>query len=191
MQNSDSKKLSIFEYYTPEKNVSQILPELSNLENELSNDDIKINMETINIFSLISILGKILEDNNIIIKLQLNEDNINIISMILKNHPDILNNISDDISKIINDKVIDISDIPEIILLLKDSVNLYSSLHDLKLTKEQIINFIKNIVILIIESDEIKINESNKSLIINLINISVKLLESEINLKKTFTCKCF
>ena len=225
MQNSESRKLSIFEYYTSETNTSEIntseintsetntseintlhvlSEQIFNLEdknkesisnevitNEVSNTDIKINVETINIFNLISIIEKILKDNNLIIKLQLSEDSINIINTILKNHPNILNNISDDICKIINDKIIDIYDIPEIILLIKDSINLYSSLNDLKLTKEQIINFIKNIVILIIESDEIKINEDNKNLIINLINMSVKLLESEINFKKTLFCKCF
>ena len=101
-----------------------------------------------------------------------------------------MKNIYKDIKKITEDKAITLNDIPEIILLCKDIFNLYSESNKIKLTKIEIIEFIKNIVLFILfKSDLVKINDSDKELIINLINLSIKLLETKINLRKTCVLK--
>ena len=137
-----------------------------------------------------NLIQKFIEDKDFINKINLNQKNLNVISFIFKNHPEILKNIYKDIKKITEDKAITLNDIPEIILLCKDIFNLYSESNKIKLTKIEIIEFIKNIVLFILfKSDLVKINDSDKELIINLINLSIKLLETKINLRKTCVLK--
>ena len=137
-----------------------------------------------------NLIQKFIEDKDFINKINLNQKNLNVISFIFKNHPEILKNIYKDIKKITEDKAITLNDIPEIILLCKDIFNLYSESNKIKLTKIEIIEFIKNIVIFILfKSDLVKMNDSDKELILNLINLSIKLLETKINLRKTCVLK--
>ena len=137
-----------------------------------------------------NLIQKFIEDKDFINKINLNQKNLNVISFIFKNHPEILKNIYKNIKKITEDKAITLNDIPEIILLCKDIFNLYSESNKIKLTKIEIIEFIKNIVIFILfKSDLVKMNDSDKDLILNLINLSIKLLETKINVKKTCVLK--
>ena len=139
------------------------------------------------------LLSGLLKNNEIIDKLHLDQESINIINDILKNHPSILDNITNDLTKILNDGEINSNDIPSIILLLKDSYNLYVSTKELKITQKQVLEFIKNTMIILIESNILKTNEENKVMIVMLINTSICLLESQINLNKTVNCSfnCF
>ena len=138
---------------------------------------------------LSDLLKTLIKDSDLINKIQIDANILSIINMIIQNHPEVLNNISNDISIIISDGNINIADIPQIILLIKDSYNLVGSAKNLKITKKNIIDFIKYTMIILIESDFIKCD--NKDLIISLINLSINLLESEVNLDKKIICKCF
>lgn len=138
---------------------------------------------------LSDLLKTLIKDTDLINKIQIDTNILSIINMIIQNHPEVLNNISNDISIIISDGNINMADIPQIILLIKDSYNLVGSAKNLKITKKNIIDFIKYTMIILIESNFIKCD--NKDLIISLINLSINLLESEVNLDKKIICKCF
>ena len=135
------------------------------------------------------LLAKITNNKDFLLSINLTETEINIINLILNNHPELLNNICNDISNIVKDKVININDIPRIILLLKNVINLYSTTKNLKIKKNDIIDFIKNILIILINSDIIKIDSEDKVLINNLIVLSVQLLETNVNVN--FNKFCF
>ena len=128
------------------------------------------------------LLAKITNNKDFLLSINLTETEINIINLILSNHPELLNNICNDISDIVKDKVINMNDIPRIILLLKNVINLYSTTKNLKIKKNDIIDFIKNILIILINSDIIKIDSEDKVLINNLIILSVQLLETNVNI---------
>lgn len=131
------------------------------------------------------ILNKLLEkinDKNFMIKIKLNDSELNIINVILKNHPKILDEICLNVSTIIKDKILDTNDIPSIILLCKNIFNVYVSSNKIKLTKKEIVDFIKNIVIILVESEIV--NTNDKALILAMINLSIQLLETKIDLKK-------
>lgn len=153
--------------------------------NESKND---VENKVVNEF-LTLLIKKISEDKQFIDTINLDKKSLDVIYFIFNRHPKILENICNDIKNITNDKVISVNDIPSIILLCKDIFNLYSESNNIKLTKIEIIDFIKNLLIILIKSDLIKINDNEKELIIDLINLSIKLLETKINLRKTCVLK--
>jgi hypothetical protein len=122
--------------------------------------------------------------------IKLNEESINVLQLILTKYPKLLDDMSIHIKLIISDNIINSKDIPEILLLISDLLNVnVSQLNKLKLTRSQVINFIKDIFIILIQSDIIKTgSDENKTLCLNLLDISIKLLETKINVKKVITC---
>ena len=154
-------------------------------ENEISVNSTTAPLETT---ILNQLLAKITNNKDFLVSINLTENEINIINLILKNHPELLNNICNDIYDIVKDNVINVNDIPRIILLLKDVINLYSTKNNLKIKKNDIIDFIKNLLIILINSDIIKIDSEDKILINNLIILSVQLLETNINIKLNKFC---
>ena len=154
-------------------------------ENETSVNSTTAPLETT---ILNQLLAKITNNKDFLVSINLTENEINIINLILKNHPELLNNICNDIYDIVKDNVINVNDIPRIILLLKDVINLYSTKNNLKIKKNDIIDFIKNLLIILINSDIIKIDSEDKILINNLIILSVQLLETNINIKLNKFC---
>ena len=174
-------------------------PELNNKNqdvnqdaNQDANQDVNELITITEKIILTKVLEEILQNKDIVSKLNLNQQNIDLINLILKNHPKILDELSNDINKIMKDGTINADDIPNIVLLFNDIFNLYIPISNLKLTKEQIMQFIKNVLIILVESNTIHINDNDKKLIVNLIIVSIKLLESQINFKKTcILCSCF
>jgi hypothetical protein len=157
-------------------------------ENETSVNSVNSATMPLETTILNQLLAKITNNKDFLVSINLTENEINIINLILKNHPELLNNICNDIYDIVKDNVINVNDIPRIILLLKDVINLYSTKNNLKIKKNDIIDFIKNILIILINSDIIKIDSENKILINNLIILSVQLLETNINIKLNKFC---
>ena len=102
------------------------------------------------------LIQKISQDKEFMNIINLDQKSLDVINLILKNHPKILENICNDIKNITQDKEISINDIPSIILLCKDIFNLYSESKKIKLTKIQIIEFIKNIIVILVKSNLIK-----------------------------------
>ena len=96
------------------------------------------------------------------------------------------------IKKIVSDQVINSADIPEIILLVQDMLNSHvGEINKLKVTREQVITMIKNIFIILIESDVIKTSSESKLACLTLLDLSIKLLESKVNVQKVIRCKLF
>jgi len=123
-------------------------------------------------------------------KINLNEESIRIINLIIGSNTNIFDDLDKNIKDIIADRVLDINDIPSIILSITDIINLSSTkLNKLKITRYQVINFIKDILKILIELDTIKV--SDKVLVEKLIDLSIKLLSSKINVKKVVTCFIF
>ena len=79
------------------------------------------------------------------------------------------------------------------LLLMTDVLNTNTSeLNKLKLTRKQVINFVKDIFIILIQSNIIKtFSKENKDIIISLLDISIKLLEAKVNVKKVINCFSF
>ena len=97
------------------------------------------------------------------------------------------------------DNIIDIKDVPTIIILIKDIykkfiITNHFSNHIKNITIEDSIDFIKNILFILIELEELKVK--NKDDVIFMINISIELLTTTIDiqeslfhkLKKCFNC---
>jgi len=122
--------------------------------------------------------------------IKLNEESINVLQLILTKYPKLLDDMGVHIKLIISDNIINSKDIPEILLLISDLLNVnVTQLNKLKITRSQVINFIKDIFIILIQSDIIKTgSDENKNLCLNLLDISIKLLETKINVKKVITC---
>jgi hypothetical protein len=98
-----------------------------------------------------------------------------------------LENILIDIKKIIEDKKIDLHDIPMIIKLITDVYHndaIKINMSDPK----NIIGFIKYTITILINSQYIDLSSVEKKVIINIVDISLNLLS--INLKTTNTKSC-
>jgi hypothetical protein len=130
-----------------------------------------------------------LSNKDIIKKINLNDESIKVITLILGSNTTIFDDISQHIKYVIDDKVIDVNDIPPLILIIKDIININTNtaqINKLKLTREQIIIFIKNILFILIESETIKVKD--KEIVKQLIELSVQLLSTKINVQKVVTC---
>jgi hypothetical protein len=126
-------------------------------------------------------------DKEFIQKIKLNEESIKVINLILGSNTTIFNDLSKHIKDVISDKVIDINDIPSIILIIKDIVNINTKqINKLKLTREQVITFIKNVLFILIESETIKVKD--KQTVEQLIDLSVQLLSTKINVQRVVRC---
>jgi hypothetical protein len=123
------------------------------------------------------------------VQVKLNPDALAILYLVLSKCPQVINSIGIHIKKIMSDKVINSSDIPEIILLVQDVLNTnVSELNKIKVTRGQVIQMIKNIFIILIESNEIKTTPETKDNCLILLDLSIKLLESKVNVQKVIKC---
>jgi hypothetical protein len=144
--------------------------------------------------------------SKLFVQLNFNQDALNILNLVLSKCPQVINSIgihfkkiiSDqvidlfDIPEIISDQVIDLFDIPEIILLVQDVLNTnVSEFNKIKVTRDQVIQMIKNIFIILIESNEIKTSPEIKQSCLILLDLSIKLLESKVNVQKVIKCRLF
>ena len=144
-------------------------------------------------FNLTTFITNIIKDLSFNESIKLNNDSTTVIELILTKYPKLLDDMGTHLNKIINDNIINNKDIPEMLLLMTDVLNANTSeLNKLKLTRKQVINFVKDIFIILIESNIIKtFSKENKDIIISLLDISIKLLESKVNVKKVINCFFF
>lgn len=120
-------------------------------------------------------------------KIKLNEESIKVINLILKSNTTIFKDLSSHIKNVIADKVIDVNDVPSIILIIKDIINVNTKqINKLKLTREQIILFMKNVLLILIETETIKVK--NKETVTQLIELSVQLLSTKVNVQRVVKC---
>jgi len=133
-----------------------------------------------------------IKDTGFVFDLGLTSNDVYVIQLLMKQQPHIFGDIGKQISAIVSDGNIDLSDIPQLVLLMKDIMNLKSiHLSNLNITIEDLIDFIENILIILLESEIIKTND--RALYENMLKSSVALLESSIQLNQnieTVTCGC-
>jgi len=162
----------------------------------MSSQDISLNMSSVSVianeFSLVTLLQSKLANAEFVIKTKINEDGLRVLNLVLSKCPISINSMGMHIKKIVSDQVINSKDIPEIILLVQEVLNTnVKELNKLKVTREEVIALVKNIFVILIESNEIKTTPENKQTCLDLVDLSIKLLESKVNVQKVIRCKFF
>jgi hypothetical protein len=158
----------------------------------MSINDISLNNLSTNEFNLTKFMTNCIKDLTFGETYNLNSDSVMVIYLILSKYPKLLDDMNVHLKNIISDSVINNKDLPEMLLLMSEVLNTNTSeLNKLKLTRKQVINFVKDVLIILIESKKIKINSTEKDVVLSLLDISIKLLESKINVKKVVSCFSF
>ena len=162
----------------------------------MSSQDISLIMSSVSVianeFSLVTLLQSKLANAEFVIKTKINEDGLRVLNLVLSKCPISINSMGMHIKKIVSDQVINSKDIPEIILLVQEVLNTnVKELNKLKVTREEVIALVKNIFVILIESNEIKTTPENKQTCLDLVDLSIKLLESKVNVQKVIRCKFF
>ena len=153
-----------------------------------------------NVLDLVKILGELLDAKSTIddlkLELKLKDSNIEFIQFILNSFPDCLKEISTGLDDVLEDGKLDISDVPTIVNMVKSIMNNSSKTMKKvrKITVEELIDFIKNIIEILIHKDIIKVE--NKEKVFKLISVSVELLTTSVDvsnsiydyLKRLFKC---
>ena len=103
--------------------------------------------------------------------------------MLLKNSPKIFDDFGKNITSIMNDGILDVSDMPSVILLLKDFLNLNLQNNIRDLTIQDSVQFIKDLLLLLIEEKYIKVND--RKTVEKIIDTSIELLSSSINVNSS------
>ena len=139
---------------------------------------------------IVGLLIKLLssEENvkNLKANIKITDKSVEFIRLLLNNSPEVFKTIEKDINAVIVDGVLDIADLPSVILLVKDVLNLnLDSINSgvKNLTVQDSIQFIKDLLLILIEEDYITIND--KKTVEKLIDACIELLSSTINVKTT------
>jgi len=142
--------------------------------------------------TFVKLLQSKLSNSEFAIKVNLHPDGLAVLNLVLSKCPEVINSMGTHVKKIMSDKVINSSDIPEIILLIQDVLNAHTNmLNKIKVTRGEVIQMVKNIFIILIESNEIKTSVETKQACLILLDLSIKLLESKVNVQKVIKCRLF
>ncbi len=164
-------------------------------------EDVKIEeVKQKKLMNLSTILGGLLLEESklseVRVKLNLRPEYLILLKRICELSPELLDEIDDSIADIVADKVIDSSDVPKLIVLVKNVYKNFSDSKKLKsignITLEDSINFIKNLILLLIELDHIKVNDKDN--IVLIIDLCVDLLTTSIDVSDSLIDKikgCF
>ena len=115
--------------------------------------------------------------------LNIDKETVELIKKILDKSPKLFENISNRLDEILLDNVLNTDDVPVLVKLIKDILNLsIPDLSDIELTVEKLINLVKKLLELLINKDYIKVE--NKEKVFTLISISFELLSSSVNIKQ-------
>ena len=130
------------------------------------------------------------------VDLNLSTQFLDFLSKITESYPELLNEIEKSLTDIVSDKVIDSNDIPKLVVLIK---NVYKNFNDsnnfkklFKITIEDSINFIKNILLILIELEHINVKDKDSVIII--IDLCIDLLTTSVDVTETLISKfksCF
>ena len=171
------------------------------MENNLSlNTSNIINLEEISCLTSYDIFLEFIKNNELFDKL-LNTYKIDLTPLQVSTIKNILsssninenfNNLIRNINQIFSDNKIDLHDIPIIIKIVNENFNFKDQNIIMNITKDDIINIIKIIILILQETKIIIINNVDLLFILKIINSSLYLLDLniEINTKK-FNCFCF
>lgn len=134
--------------------------------------------------------------NEVKLKLNLDNEYLDLLRKISDMFPVLFQEIDESISEIVSDKVIDSNDVPRLMVLIKNVYKKFSDSKKLnsikKITIEDSINFIKNLLLILIELEHIKVKD--KENVILIIDLCIDLLTSSIDVSSTIIDKlkeCF
>lgn len=152
-------------------------------------DEVKLE-EKSNLLNLSNLIAQLLINetklNELKINLKLEPTFLDLLKKINELLPELLGDIDTSISEIVKDKVIDSKDVPRLIVLIKDVYKNFTDSKKLKvidnITLEDSINFIKNLLLMLIELEYIKVNDKENVLLI--IDLCVDLLTTSIDIKE-------
>ena len=199
----ESKPVEI-EHKADEPVVAESKEEEPLLEERKDNEPITEQSIELTIEDKKRVMGKLLADflidktkvDKLKVDLNLNNNFLNFLGKITESYPELLDDIEKSLDDIISDKVIDSNDIPKLIVLLK---NVYKNFNDsnnfkklFNVTIEDSINFIKNIILILIELDHIKVKD--KANVVIIIDLCIDLLTTSIDVTETLISKlknCF
>lgn len=123
------------------------------------------------------------------VHLNLDSKTIEIINLILNQYPELFGNINDSVKSIMDDNKLDVNDIPALVLMIKDVINIDKNiLEKLYITRSDAILVLEGVLIILIDENVIK-TDGNKDSVKNLLKLSVKILEAGIELKTTIKKK--
>ena len=111
-----------------------------------------------------------------------------VLKRVLVDCPILIDNIDVHIKAIVSDNIIDAKDIPQIILMLKEVINV--NIKDLKaisLTRQEAVTLIETIIFILLDLNVIKCG-NNKDELMVLLKLSVQLLDSSIDLSNSINC---
>ena len=139
---------------------------------------------------IIGLLNKLLNNeesvNALKTSIKITDKSIEFIRIMVNNNPEVFKIIEKDINEVIIDGILDLADLPSLILLVKDVLNLNMDAikESIKnLTIHDSIQFIKDLLLILIEEDYIFVYD--KTNIEKSICIYIELLSSTINIIKT------
>ena len=149
--------------------------------------------ESVSNLDLVVILGELFgvesKINELKLELKLKDSNIEFIKFIISNFPECLKEISNNLSIVLEDGKLDVSDVPILINMVKSIVNNTSkSIKKVKsVTIDQLVDFIRNVIEILIHKDYIKVD--NKDKVFKLIFVSVELLNTSVDASQSiFDC---
>ncbi len=149
--------------------------------------------ERVSNLDLVVILGELFgvesKINELKLELKLKDSNIEFIKFIISNFPECLKEISNNLSIVLEDGKLDVSDVPILINMVKSIVNNTSkSIKKVKsVTIDQLVDFIRNVIEILIHKDYIKVD--NKDKVFKLIFVSVELLNTSVDASQSiFDC---
>ena len=139
--------------------------------------------------TIVSLLKILLADSNISniqTHITIPQDTIVLLKLILDKTPSFFDDLESDIKKIMEDGVLDISDVPTLVIMMKDICNL--KMTDLTkeaklITVDESIHLIHHVLLLLIDYDYISVK--NKPQVVKTIDTSILLLRSTINTQET------
>ena len=113
---------------------------------------------------------------------------IDIITRVLDQFPQLFDKINNSIRAVMEDGVFDANDIPTLVLMVKDVINVdKKELKKLKVTRSDAVSMLEGVLIILIEEDIIKAGDKKDSMK-SLLRLSVRILEAGVDLDETINC---
>ena len=165
----------------PVSTVSTVINKITDKTTKITSD------ETLNKYDIKQFLSEIFDVNQklnelkIKLSFEIKDSVLNISKLIVQNSPKSLQTISKILEDIVSDGVLNYNDIPKLILLISTLHNTeFSKLDSFKgITQKDVIEFIKFLIHAIIELELVQTNDKKK--IFEMVDISLSLLETNIN----------
>ncbi len=157
-----------------------------------------INIQDVQPNAIVTLLSTLLTDEKIpelYEKLHISKKTIELIKVLMDKSPVFFNDLENNVTKILADGVLDITDVPVMITMMRDicNINIPQLSKDIKkITVDESIQFIKDIVLVLIEYDHIKVKD--KDVVVKMIDVSIDLLKSTVvtsnAVASIFSCCC-